>query len=62
MKKRQTISKRVSLGKALDAQYAREAECTPAMIRHVLRWGLGQNPSPERHRAYYTLRFHGKLP
>jgi hypothetical protein len=50
------------LDRGTELTYAKEAECTPVMIRHVMRFGLGKKPRPERSRAYRVLQLHGKLP
>jgi hypothetical protein len=54
--------KNIAIEPQKERAFAREAECTVAMIRHVMRWGLGRNPSIERSRAYRVLRLYGKVP
>lgn len=54
--------KRLKLDRQFEIEVSREAQCTVAMVRHVYRLGLGDNPSPERRRAYHELQRRGKLP
>jgi hypothetical protein len=54
--------KNIAIEPQKEREFAREAECSIVMIRHVMKWGLGRNPSIERSRAYRVLQLHGKVP